>query len=148
VNIILAGIMGRYPYGGVAWCSLMYLHGLMQLGHKVWYLEDMAECNFDPLENALSKDPSYALSFIKSSLEPYGLADRWCYIDWKQEYHGFTHEAWLDVCSRADLFLNLSGGSWLWRDEYAGIPHSAFIDTDPGFTQLDAANRPARLEFL
>jgi hypothetical protein len=148
VNIILAGIMGRYPYGGVAWCSLMYLHGLMQLGHKVWYLEDMAECNFDPLENALSKDPAYALSFIRSSLEPYGLADRWCYVDWKQEYHGFTHEVWLDVCSKADLFLNLSGGSWLWRDEYASIPHSAYIDTDPGFTQLDAANRPARLEFL
>ena len=39
----------------------------------------------------------------------------------------------------ADLFLNLSGGSWFWRDEYARIPKSAFIDSDPTFTQLAIA---------
>jgi hypothetical protein len=148
MNIILAGIIGRYPYGGVAWCSLMYLLGLMRLGHRVWYLEDMAECNFDPVENTLARDPHYALKFIRSCLEPYGLSQRWCYVDWRQDYHGYTREAWLEVCAGADLFINLSGGSWLWRDEYAAIPHSAYIDTDPGFTQLDAARRPARLEFL
>jgi hypothetical protein len=38
VNIVLAGVMGRYPYGGVAWCSLMYLIEFMRLGHRVWYL--------------------------------------------------------------------------------------------------------------
>ena len=148
MNIILAGIIGRYPYGGVAWCSLMYLRGLMDLGHNVWYLEDMAECNFDPVANTLSKDPRYALGFIRSTLEPYGLGDRWCYVDWKQDYHGFTRDRWLRVCAEADLFINLSGGSWLWRDEYAAIPHTAYIDSDPGFTQLDAANRPARRDFL
>ncbi|MGA7732005.1 MAG: glycosyltransferase family 1 protein [Chloroflexia bacterium] len=148
MNIILAGIMGRFPYGGVAWCSLMYLRGLASLGHKVWYLEDMHECNFDPVEDTVSKDPRYALGFIRSVLEPYGFGDRWCYVDWKEGYHGFTREDWLEVCARADLFINLSGGSWLWRDEYASIPHSAYIDTDPAFTQLDAAMRPHRLEFL
>jgi hypothetical protein len=148
MNIILAGIMGRYPYGGVAWCSLMYLLGLASLGHKVWYLEDMGECNFDPVENTLSKDPRYALGFIHSVLEPYEFGKRWCYVDWKQEYHGFSREAWLAVCAKADLFINLSGGSGLWRDEYASIPHSAYIDTDPAFTQLDAEMRPERIDFL
>jgi hypothetical protein len=148
MNIILAGIMGRYPYGGVAWCSLMYLLGMQSLGHKVWYLEDMAECNFDPIENTLSRDPKYALNFIHSCLEPYGLGDGWCYVDWQGKHHGHTREAWLKVCAGADLFINLSGGAWLWRDEYAAIPHSAYIDTDPGFTQLQAAKRPARIEFL
>jgi hypothetical protein len=148
VNIVLAGIMGRYPYGGVAWCSLMYLLGLAQLGHRVWYLEDMAECNFDPVENALSRDPRYALGFIRSALEPHGLGERWCYVDWQQEYHGYSRERWREVCAEADLFINLSGGSWLWRDEYAAIPHSAYIDSDPGFTQLEAERQPRRLEFL
>lgn len=149
MNIIVAGVMGRYPYGGVAWCSMMYLLGLRRLGHRVWYLEDMKECNFDPVENTLSKDPAYALRFIATCLEPYGLADRWCYIDWLQEYHGHNRAEWLDVCAGADLFINLSGGSWLWRDEYAAIPHSAFIDTDPGFTQIDAAHSAtSRINFL
>ena len=42
-------------------------------------------------------------------------------------------------CADADLFLNLSGGSWFWRDEYARIPRRVFIDSDPVFTQLAIA---------
>src|SRR4029453_8145349 len=42
-------------------------------------------------------------------------------------------------CADADLYLNLSGGSWFWRDEYLNIPRTAFIDSDPAFTQLAIA---------
>jgi hypothetical protein len=126
----------------------MYLLGLIEMGYQVWYVEDMGECNFDPVENTLAKDPRYALNFIRSCLEPYGLGERWCYVDWRGNYHGSTREAWLEVCSGADLFINLSGGCSLWRDEYAAIPYSAYIDTDPGFTQMDAALRPERVEFF
>ena len=139
MNIILAGIMGRYPYGGVAWCSLMYLLGLKHLDHQVWYLEDTGECNFDPIANTLATDAGYATNFINESLTPYGFGDRWCYIDYKGEYHGKRREDWLKICADADLFLNLSGGCWFWRDEYAAIPFSAFIDSDPAFTQLAIA---------
>lgn len=142
MNIIVAGIMGRYPYGGVAWCSLMYLLGLRALGHRVWYLEDMAECNYDPLEQTLATEPRYALEFIHACLEPHGFGSRWCYVDYLgQNYYGHSREAWLRVCADADVFLNLSGGAWRWRDEYERIPHSAFIDSDPAFTQLEIARR-------
>lgn len=139
MNIILAGIMGRYPYGGVAWCSLMYLLGLRELGHLVWYLEDTGECNYDPAANSIATEPGYALNFIRSCLEPFGLAERWCYVDYRGEYHGHSRDAWRRVCAGTDLFLDLSGGCWFWRDEYAAIPHSAFIDSDPAFTQLALA---------
>jgi hypothetical protein len=150
MNIIVAGVIGRYPYGGVAWCSMMYLIGLQRLGHKVWYLEDTAECNFDPIENTLSTDPRYALDFIRTCLEPYGLGDRWCYVSYLGiEYFGHTREQWRQVCADCDLFLNLSGGCWTWRDEYAAIPHTAFIDSDPAFTQLEIVRRgQERLEFF
>jgi hypothetical protein len=148
MNIIVAGIMGRYPYGGVAWCSLMYLLGLRALGHRVWYLEDMAECNYDPVEETLATDPRYALEFIHACLAPYDLGDRWCYVDYLgEQYYGHSRQDWLAVCAGADLFLNLSGGAWRWRDEYARIPRSAFIDSDPAFTQLEIARRgPERIE--
>jgi hypothetical protein len=42
-------------------------------------------------------------------------------------------------CADAELFINLSGGSWFWRDEYAKIPRKVFIDSDPVFTQLAIA---------
>jgi hypothetical protein len=142
VNIVVAGIMGRYPYGGVQWCSLMYLEGLRRLGHDVWYLEDTGECNYDPEANTLATDPGYALATIARALEPVSLGDRWCYIDYTGRHHGMTEARWREMCARTDLFLNLSGGSWFWRDEYAAIPHTAFIDTDPAFTQLAIAGGP------
>ena len=46
-------------------------------------------------------------------------------------------------CADADLFINLSGGSWFWRDEYATIPRKVFIDSDPVFTQLAIAKGEA-----
>jgi hypothetical protein len=149
VNIILAGIIGRYPYGGVAWCSLMYLLGLRRLGHRVWYLEDTGECNFDPVANTVATEPGYALSYIRDCLAPFDLGDRWCYVDYRGNYHGHDRAAWRRVCAAADLFLDLSGGCWFWRDEYAAVPHSAFIDSDPAFTQLALAKGvPWYVEFF
>ena len=106
---------------------------------EVLYLEDTGECNIDPVANTISKEPTYALKLIDDSLRPFGLGDSWCYIDYTGRYHGHEREDWLRVCRDADLYLNLSGGSWFWRDEYARIPHSAFIDSDPGFTQVSIA---------
>jgi hypothetical protein len=149
MNIVVAGIMGRYPYGGVAWCSLMYLLGLQRLGHKVWYLEDTGECNFDPVQNTVAVAPDYALGFIQTTLQPYALGDRWCYVDYQGNYHGHSRESWLQICANADLFLNLSGGSWFWREEYLSIPHKIFIDSDPAFTQLAIAKgEPWYVEFF
>ena len=48
MKVLLAGIIARYPYGGVTWCSLMYLLGLRALGHEVLYIEDTGECIYDP----------------------------------------------------------------------------------------------------
>ncbi len=140
MRIILAGIIGRYPWGGVTWCSLMYLLGLRKLGHEVFYLEDTCECNYDPLLNTVSTDPSYALNYINRSLKPFDLDTHWCYVDYKGNHHGISFEKWKEICASTDLFLVLSGGCWIWRDHYARIPVKAFIDSDPAFTQLAIHN--------
>jgi hypothetical protein len=149
MNIIVAGIIGRHPYGGVAWCSLMYLLGLRKLGHNVWYLEDTCECNFDPIGNTLTTNPEYALRFIDQTLTPYGFGDRWCYVDIYFNYYNHTRESWCRICADADVFINLSGGAWYWKDEYAAIPYRAYIDSDPAFTQLDIAKKGQdRIDFF
>jgi len=135
MRIVFAGIIGRYPWGGVTWCSLMYLLGLRQLGHSVYYLEDTCECNYDPEINSIATDPRYALGYIHRSLAPFGLGERWCYIDYQGRYYGIPRERWEEVCRSADLFLVLSGGCWVWREHYLHVPVKAFIDSDPGFTQ-------------
>ena len=139
MKILFAGIIARYPFGGVSWCSLMYLLGLRALGHDVFYIEDTGECVYDPVLNTVSVDPSYGTTHIQRTLAPFGLGDRWCYVNYDGTYHGRSHDEVRSFCRDADLFLNLSGGSWFWRDEYLRIPRSAFIDSDPAFTQLAIA---------
>lgn len=144
MRIVMAGIIGRYPWGGVGWCSLMYLLGLRALGHEVYYLEDTGECNYDPDENTLATDPRYALETIHDTLAPFGLGGHWCYVDYQGRHHGIEEAHWTEICRSADLLLVLSGGVWNWRDHYRDIPRRAFIDSDPAFTQTAIANAAAR----
>ena len=139
MKILLAGIVARYPFGGVTWCSLMYLLGLRDLGHEVFYVEDTGECIYDPVQNALTENPAYGTACIRDALEPFGLGDRWSLVNYDGAYHGAPRETVRRFCADADLFINLSGGAWFWRDEYARIPRKVFVDSDPVFTQLALA---------
>jgi hypothetical protein len=140
MNVLLAGVIARYPFGGIAWCALMYLLGLRALGHAVFYVEDTGECVYDPEQNTISTDPTYGLRHLQATLAPYGLGDRWSFVNYDGTWHGASRGRLRDYCASADLFLNLSGGSWFWREEYAAIPRKAFIDSDPAFTQLAIAD--------
>ncbi len=139
MRVLFAGIMARYPFGGVTWCSLMYLLGLRALGHEVFYVEDTGECVYDPVQNTRNVDPSYGTSYIHAALEPFGLGDRWTFVNYDGTYHGRDAAEIRRYAADADLFINLSGGSWFWRDEYVRIPRKVFVDSDPAFTQLAIA---------
>ena len=73
MKILVAGIIARYPFGGVTWCSLMYLLGLRALGHEVFYIEDTGECVYDPVLNTRATDPIYGTTYIHNALEPFGV---------------------------------------------------------------------------
>ncbi len=128
---------------------MMYLLGLRALGHEVLYIEDTGECVYDPEQDAISTDPSYGTRYIHRALEPFGLGDRWSFVNYDGTYHGLPRETVRAFCAEAELFVNLSGGSWFWRDEYVAIPRRIFIDSDPVFTQLAIAKGdPWYVEFF
>jgi hypothetical protein len=145
VKIVFAGIIARHPFGGVAWCSLMYLLGLRALGHDVFYVEDTGECVYDPERNTISEDPAYGVRHIAETLTPYGLGDAWAYVNYDGRYFGADRDRVRRECRDADLFVNLSGGSWFWREEYASIPRKVFVDSDPAFTQISLVTRERSL---
>lgn len=127
----------------------MYLLGLRGLGHQVMYIEDTGECIYDPERDEISLDPSYGTRYIRDALEPFGLGDQWSFVNYDGSYHGLSRDAVRAFCADADLFVNLSGGSWFWRDEYAAVPRRVFIDSDPVFTQLAIAKaEPWYVEFF
>lgn len=123
--------------------------GLRALGHDVFYIEDTGECVYDPVLNTRATDPSYGTTYIHNALARYGLGDRWSFVNYDGSYHGRSHEDVRRFAADADLFINLSGGSWFWRDEYARIPRKVFVDSDPAFTQLAIAKaEPWYVEFF
>ena len=127
----------------------MYLLGLRALGHEVFYIEDTGECVYDPIQNTRATDPTYGTTYIHDALEPFGLGDRWSFVNYDGSYHGRSADDVRRYAADADLFINLSGGSWFWRDEYARIPRKVFIDSDPAFTQLAIAKaEPWYVEFF
>lgn len=138
-RLVLAGIIGRYPLGGVTWCALQYIAGFQRLGYDIFYLEDTGECNFDPIQNAIATDPAYALDYIRRQLALVGLEASWAYVDYEGGYHGKTRAQVAEACGAADLMVNLSGGCWMMRPEYEKVA-KVFIDTDPGFTQQAIAD--------
>lgn len=137
---VLAGVLGRFPVGGVTWCALHYIAGLQRLGWDVFYLEDTGECPYDPVANAITTDPSYTVRYMRRELARVGLDESFAYVDHRgRRWYGSSRTRVAEVCRSADLLVNLSGGCWSTRPEYEDV-HKVFIDTDPGFTQQTIAD--------
>jgi len=140
MRIIVTGLVGQYAFGGVAWDYLQFVEGFRQLGHDVFYLEDTEMWPYDPVKNTISEDCTYNVNYLRGVMEKLGLASRWIYRSAPDaSYHGHTAAEAKEICSTADLYLNVSGCGWL-RPEYVAIPCKVFLDSDPMFTQVALAS--------
>lgn len=139
--IILAGSIGRFPIGGNAWCEMQYLLGLRALGHDVFYLEECGDeswvYNWETQE--LTTELAYPAAYVRDCLEPIGLGARWIYRAGERS-EGMALDAFLEVCSQADLLIIRGGPVVLWRSEYGWPQRRIFIDSDPGFIQISLLN--------
>ena len=143
MKILFAGIIARYPFGGVTWCSLMYLLGLRALGHEVFYIEDTGECVYDPVQNTRATDPATGRPTFTPRSSPSGSATggRSSTTTAPTTAAAPTtsdRSAPTPICSsisRADR----GSGATSTRASRA----RSFIDSDPAFTQLAIAKARA-----
>lgn len=145
LRIIVLGYIVRGPLGGLAWHHLQYVMGLARLGHEVYYVEDSDDypsC-YDPVRYVTDTDPTYGLKFATRVFKKVRLGDHWAYYDaHTSRWFGPCAERILQICSTADLLLNLSGVNVL-RPWFMEIPVRALVDTDPAFTQIRHLTVPA-----
>src|SRR6187200_3186592 len=80
LRITVLGMMGRCPFGGQTWLYLNWLRGLARLGHDVWYVEDDSVWPYDPVQNTVTDDCSYAVAHHERCVDRIGLADRWAFL--------------------------------------------------------------------
>lgn len=143
LRIIVTGLIGQYPLGGVAWDYLHYLLGLTQLGHDVYYIENTGMWPFDPVAGGLTEDSQFTVNYLAGLMRRFGFADRWAYcFPWRDQWFGLAERERDRVIGSADLLLNVSGS--LERPEtYRRVKRMVYIDTDPLFTQVKLAQGQA-----
>ena len=144
LRIIVAGMVAQCPLGGVAWDYLQYVIGLARLGHDVFYHEDTWCWPYHPSENRIVDDGGYSARFLESYFRFCApeLAERWHYLHLHDISYGMLRRDFDAVARTADLFINVSGASFL---PDALSPHciKVFVDTDPGYNQIVLSERPA-----
>jgi hypothetical protein len=139
LRIVVGGLLGLLPAGGVTWDYVQYPVGFAALGHDVYYIEDTRLWPIYQTDNADGADCSANVAHLAAVMAAFGLAERWAYRDEASgQCFGLSEERVREVCRSADLFVNVSCATVL-RDEYRAIPTRALIDTDPMFTQIQYA---------
>jgi len=143
LRIIVTGLVGLYPIGGVAWDYLQYVIGLARLGHDVCYYEDSWCWPYHPLKKTTVPEGTYSAEFISNFFQRYApdLKERWQYFHLHEERFGMDQGAFNDIAKTADLFLNVSGACTI-PDNLSPRCIKAFLDTDPGYNQIVMSERP------
>lgn len=144
LRIIVGGMVGQFPYGGVAWDYFHYCLALHELGHDVYYHEDTWCWPFDPRLGYVTDNPDHTVSFIKNFFDTHAphLAHKWHYSLLHEKSFGMTREAFDEVARSADVFLNVSGACFV-PENLGARCLKVFIDTDPGYNQFVLRERYA-----
>jgi hypothetical protein len=142
MRIIVTGMVGLFPVGGVAWDYLQYVIGLAQLGHEVYYHEDTWSWPYNPVEKAHTSDGTYSAVYLSEYFARYApdLSNRWHYLHLNETSFGMKRAEFDHLAQTADVFLNVSGACLIPR-ELSSSCLKVFLDTDPGYNQIMLSER-------
>ncbi len=136
MRVVVTGLVGQYPFGGVIWDYLQYLLGFRSLGHEVLYLEDSGAWPYDPEAGTITDDCSFALRSLKKIFSDFDLPDAWVYRNGADgKFYGAGESKAREWLRHGDLLVNVSSAGWL-RDYDLRVGHRMFIDGDPMFCQI------------
>jgi hypothetical protein len=143
LRIVVGGFLGLLPAGGITWDYAQYPVGFAGLGHDVFYIEDTRLWPVYQRDNDGGFSCAANVAHLASVMKFFGLGNRWAYRDEASgECFGLSEAAVQEVCSTADVFVNISCSTFV-RDEYRAIPVRILIDSDPMFTQIQYATQAA-----
>ena len=136
LRIVVSGLAGTYPLGGMFWHYMQFVLGLRRLGHDVMYVEDTGRWCYDPQAKTFVECGAANAALIEQQLQQLDeeLASRWHFRDAADNTYGQSWQHMASFCKSADLFINISASAML-REEYRQCRRLVFIDTDPMYTQ-------------
>jgi hypothetical protein len=140
LQLVVLGILGQIPLAGVVWQVLHYIEGFRRLGFDVYYVEDTGSWPYDPEQNTVTDDCTYAVNSISQLMEAYGLSDRWAYRSAAQggRTFGLSESQLVGLFEHADVLVNVTGSTVL-RPEHLETPVRVYVETDPVLPQIEIA---------
>lgn len=147
-RILFSAYMARYPLGGMICNNLQWLHGLHCLGHDVYLVEkaNYPDACFDPSVGVVGNDGSYGMAVISTLLAKIGLDDRFCFVDYNDNYHGLSKAQVQSLFETADLYVDY-GNHGAWLPEAAGSQRRVLVDGEPGYRQIQLENEAAESRY-
>jgi len=140
VKVVVTGLIGSYPLGGVAWDYLQFVKGFVALGCDVTYLEDTGQWTYSPRLQTFTEDGTDNVRYLGEVMSRVpGMGSSFGFRDASGRMHGLAEDEISRRCRAADLFLNVSGCCW-FRDAYRGARVAAYYDSDPLYTQAGVSN--------
>jgi len=139
-RFVVAGNLVRFPLAGASQFFLSYLVGLRQLGHDVYFVERASWPNacFDVARREMTNACAYGVAWARALLAPYGLENRWSFVDVRGNYHGLSREQVRSAFDGADVFLDLEWNEWL--TEAAAAKLRVVIEGEPAWRQMKMEN--------
>lgn len=145
-RIVVSGIVATVPMAGLAWHTLNYVHGLLDLGHDVVFVEDINAHGPAP-GTGFVPSSSQAVAMLEDALSacertvPYSY-----YSAHEKRYYGLAGSDLQDVLAKADAMICVSANA-RFPAERARPRKVVAIDTDPVFTQFRLKYYPDFLDY-
>jgi hypothetical protein len=139
-RVLVLGIMGSQPFGGVAWQGLHYLEGLQRRGCDVHYLEDVGYWPGHQVQRSPEEGIANTLRHLERVMAWVGMPHRWAFrspLD--HALHGLDEGTLREVVARTDVLLNVTASRAL-DEGMMRIPVRIYLETDPVTPQLEIAS--------
>lgn len=137
MKIIVGAVISLPPFSpGMAWNWMHHVLGLRDLGHEVWYVEELEpEWWTDAAGRPCRPEASVNRALFERTIRRFGLAGRAVQLSTTGEAVGLPAEALAELAGDADLLINMSGHV---RSELilGRVKRRVYVDQDPVYTQL------------
>ena len=141
-TVVLWGLMGSYPFGGMTWQVLHHLVGFRRLGFDVWYVEDSDRYVYSANDYGKTADYEANVDYIARYMDRLDLGQRWIFRA-PHSYETCRGARDMDGLARlygeADAVFNLCGAQEL-LPHHSRIRCLVYLQTDPVADQVAVAN--------
>lgn len=140
-RLVVWGLLGSAPYGGMTWQVLHHLVALRSLGFDVWYVEDSDNWVRSP--NGLAETAYYEpnLAFLGKFMKLLGMEDRWIFRvpETSDLTYGHSVARLHSLYREADAVFNLCGSHYV-LPHHGSIGCLVYVETDPVANQVGVAD--------